>query len=383
MKFDQEKLAEVIEETSKRLAQECVGVVALGSTGTGKSTLVNTFFPDAKAETGFGAPITQDAKWFPEERKKGQILRILDTKGLEEKAYQQTVDAAVAAVRNSNSSKDENDHAHVAWLLIKEGSARVQESHIEVVKQFTELGIPVIAVITRAIERNEEFHAKVRELLPEVKDVVLVNSVPCEIAGTGHTVPVFGMPELYYATSRAMPEDEKSRNALQRSADQTIVPLDDKRDLALKRVKLASAAAATAGATPIPISDAGILMTIQAGMIVSISNAYGMKVDKGSSMALLATVAAPVAATAFGTALVGSLFKFFPGLGTLAGAAITGTVAASITLAIGHLYTQFLHHLCEENGNIPPQTSQITEEFAEFYKEHGSELKETLKLLKK
>ena len=383
MKFDQEKLAEVIEETSKRLAQECVGVVALGSTGTGKSTLVNTFFPDAKAETGFGAPITQDAKWFPEERKKGQILRILDTKGLEEKAYQQTVDAAVAAVRNSNSSKDENDHAHVAWLLIKEGSARVQESHIEVVKQFTELGIPVIAVITRAIERNEEFHAKVRELLPEVKDVVLVNSVPCEIAGTGHTVPVFGMPELYYATSRAMPEDEKSRNAFQRSADQTIVPLDDKRDLALKRVKFASAAAATAGATPIPIADAGILMTIQAAMIVSISNAYGMKVDKGSSMALLAAVAAPVAATAFGTALVGSLFKFFPGLGTLVGAAITGTVAGSITLAIGHLYTQFLHHLCEENGNTPPQTSQITEEFAEFYKEHGSEIKEALKLFKK
>ena len=380
MTFNDEKLAEVIEKGSKALPQECVGVVVLGSTGAGKSTLVNAFFPDAKAKTGFGAPITQDAKWFPEERTGS--LRILDTKGLEEKDYQQTVDAAVAAVRNSNRSKDENDHAHVAWLLVKEGSARVQESHIEVAKRFNEQGIPVIAVITQAIQRNEEFKAAVRKLLPEVKDVVHVNSEPFEVAG--HTVSVFGLPELYYATSRAMPEDKKSRNAFQQSADQTIVPLGDKRALALKRVKYSSGvAAAVGGGNPIPIADAALLIPIQATMIISISNAYGMKVDKESSAALLTAVVAPVAATAVGTALVGSLFKFIPGLGTLVGMAITGAVAGSITFAIGHAYTQFLHYLCEENGNTPPQTSQITEGFAEFYKEHGSEIKEALKLLKK
>ena len=379
MNFSDEKLAEVIEKGSKALPQECVGVVVLGSTGAGKSTLVNAFFPDAKAETGFGAPITQDAKWFPEERTGS--LRILDTKGLEEKDYQQTVDAAVAAVRESNRSKDENDHAHVAWLLVKEGSARVQESHIEVAKRFNEQGIPVIAVITQAIQRNEEFKAAVIKLLPEVKDVVHVNSEPFEVAG--HTIPVFGLPELYFATSRAMPEDRKSRNAFQQSADQTIVPLSDKRALALKRAKYYSAVATTVGATPIPIADAALLIPTQAAMIVSISNAYGMKVDKDSSAALLTAVAAPVAATAAGTALVGSLFKFFPGLGTLVGAVITGAAAGSITLAIGNAYTRFLHYLCEKNGNTPPRTSQITEGFAEFYKEHASEIKDALKLLKK
>ena len=382
MKFDQEKLTEVLEEAKKIRTDECVGVVVLGSTGVGKSTLVNAVFPDAEAETGIGAPVTQGAAWFPEERKNKEKLRILDTKGLEEKDYQQTLGAAMVAVGNSNSSEDENDHAHVAWLLVSEESARVQQSHMDIAKRFDEEGIPVIAVITKAFRRNEEFQTKVRELLPEVKDVVLVNSEPFEVAGT--TVDVFGLPELYYATSRAMPKDGKCRNAFREMADSAIVPLSDKRELARKRVKTASvAAAAIGGANPIPIADAALLIPTQAAMIVSISSAYGMKVDKESSVALLTAVAAPVAATAVGTALVGSLFKLFPGIGTLVGAVITGTVAGSITLAIGNVYMQFLNHLCERNGNTPPQTSQIIEGFSEFYKEHASEIEESLKMLKK
>ena len=381
MNFDQEKLSEVLKEAKKLRTDECVGIVVLGSTGVGKSTLVNAVFPDAKAETGIGGPVTQGAKWFPEERRNKEKLRILDTQGLEEKDYQQTLGAAMVAVGNSNSSEDINDHAHVAWLLVSEDSARVQQSHMDITKRFDEEGIPVIAVITKAFRRSKEFQTKVQELLPEVKDVVLVNSEPFEVADT--TVDVFGLPELYKATSRAMPEDGKCRNAFREMADSAIVPLSEKRALALKRVKTASAAATLVGVTPIPIADATLLIPTQAAMIVSISNAYGMKLDKESSMALLTAVAAPLAATAVGTALVGSLFKFFPGLGTLVGAVITGATAGSITLAIGNAYTQFLHYLCEENGNTSPQTSQVTEGFAEFFKEHDSEIKEALNLLKK
>ena len=377
MKLDQENLAEAIEKGRSILPQECFGVVVLGSTGVGKSTLVNAFFPDAKAETGFGLPITQNAKWFPEERKKDQSLRILDTRGLEEKDYQQTLDAAIAAVKDSNCSEDENDHAHVAWLLIKEGSARVQESHIEIAKRFTEADIPVIAVITQAIQRNEEFQAEVRKLLPEVKDVLLVNSEPFEVVG--HTIDAFGLPELYYATSRAMPEGGKSRNAFQDAADPAIVPLSDKRDLALRRVKFFTGIATGVGAIPIPIADAAILMPTQAAMMLGISRAYGMKVGENSSIALLSAVTTPVVATTAGTAFAGALLKVFPVIGWL----ITGAVAGSITFAIGSVYTKFLHYLYEKNGDFPPQVSQVIEEFPEFYNEHASVIKEALKLLKK
>jgi len=380
MEFDKTTLGKIFDQVKSKLPVECIGVVVLGSTGVGKSTLVNAFFPDAEAKTGYGEPVTQEAEWFPKQRDKDTKFRILDSKGLEEKAYYNTVQALLEAVDEANRSDDRNDHAHVAWLAIKESSGRVQESYKEIAKRFTEVGIPVIVVLTEAIADNQEFKNKVRELLPGVKDVIPVNSIPKETHGGG-LIPAFGLPELFTVTSTVVPE--KSANALLDSADPSIISIEEKRKMAMKRVKVASAAAAAAGATPIPIADAAILVPIQAGMIVSVSSAYGMAVDKESSMALMTAVAAPVAATFVGRALFASILKFIPGLGSLAGALIGGSVASSLTFAIGRVYVEFLHRLCEKNGNAPPQTSQVVDQFAEFYKAHGGAILEALKQLKK
>jgi len=282
-------------------------------------------------------------------------------------------------VDEANSSDNRNDHAHVAWLAIKESSGRVQDSHKEIVKRFTEVGIPVIAVLTEAIADNKEFKNKVGELLPGVKAVIPVNSIQKETRA-GPITP-FGLDKLFAVTSDVVPEE--SASALLDSADPLIVPLDEKRKMAMKRVKWAGGAAAAVGATPIPIADAAILMPIQAGMIVTVSAAYGMAVDKESSMALLAAVAAPVAATFMGQTLFASILKFIPGLGTLAGAVIGGAVASSITLAIGRVYVEFLHGLCDKNGNAPPQTSQVISGFKEFYDKSGAAILEEVRKLKK
>ncbi|MBC6437016.1 MAG: DUF697 domain-containing protein [Rhodobacteraceae bacterium] len=367
----------MLEKAKERLPVECVGVAVLGSTGTGKSTLVNAFFPGAKAKTGYGAPITQEAEWFPKKRDKHTRFRILDTRGFEEKDYEETVEAALEAVDETNESEDRNDHAHIAWLVIKEGSGRVQDSHKDIATRFTEAGIPVIAVLTEAIADDEEFRGEVRKLLPEVKDVIPVNSIP---KGTrAGSIEPFGLDTLYGVTSRSVPP--RSAHALTESADSSLVPIEEKRELAKRRVKWAAAAAAAAGTIPIPIVDAVVLMPIQASMIVSISRAYGMKVDKESSMALVAAIAVPVAATSGGSALTASIMKFVPGAGTLAGSAIGGTTASAITGAIGRVYMMFLHKLCEANGNNPPQTSQVVRQFGEFYKEHGAIIAEALKTI--
>ncbi|MBC6437015.1 MAG: GTPase domain-containing protein [Rhodobacteraceae bacterium] len=220
MELNPKKLEDLLDKSQDKLSVGCVGIAVLGSTGAGKTTLVNAFFPNAKAETGYGAPIIQDAEWFPKKRDKCTRFRILDTRGFEEKDYEETVEAALEAVDETNESEDRNDHAHIAWLVIKEGSGRVQDSHKDIATRFTEAGIPVIAVLTEAIADDEEFRGEVRKLLPEVKDVIRVNSIPKSTrAGT---IESFGLDILFRETLRFVPEEENAI-ALMESADKWIV----------------------------------------------------------------------------------------------------------------------------------------------------------------
>ena len=93
----------------------------------------------------------------------------------------------------------------------------------------------------------------------------------------------------------------------------------------------ASVAAGSVAVSPIPFTDAALLVPIQVGMITALFKAYNQKMVIG---AIRGAVWA-VAATSFGRGIVGNAFKFIPGLGTVAGAAISATTAASVTELIG------------------------------------------------
>ena len=93
----------------------------------------------------------------------------------------------------------------------------------------------------------------------------------------------------------------------------------------------ASVAAGSVAVSPIPFTDAALLVPIQVGMITALFKAYDQKMVIG---AIRGAVWA-VAATSFGRGIVGNAFKFIPGLGTVAGAAISATTAAGVTELIG------------------------------------------------
>lgn len=89
-------------------------------------------------------------------------------------------------------------------------------------------------------------------------------------------------------------------------------------------------AAATA-ASPIPFSDAALLIPIQATMITSLYKANGANISQGFVKGVLkATVISN-----FGKSLAGNLLKFIPGVGTLAGGTINAGVAVGFTEALG------------------------------------------------
>ena len=89
--------------------------------------------------------------------------------------------------------------------------------------------------------------------------------------------------------------------------------------------------AAAAAASPIPFSDAALLIPIQATMITSLYKANGANISQGFVKgALKATMV-----SGLGKSLAGNLLKFIPGVGTLAGGTINAGVAVGFTEALG------------------------------------------------
>ena len=96
-------------------------------------------------------------------------------------------------------------------------------------------------------------------------------------------------------------------------------------------IHTAATAAATTAASPIPFSDAALLIPIQATMITSLYKANGANISQGFVKGVLkATVISN-----FGKSLAGNLLKFIPGVGTIAGGTLNAGVAVAFTEALG------------------------------------------------
>ena len=92
------------------------------------------------------------------------------------------------------------------------------------------------------------------------------------------------------------------------------------KDKAKSIIHSASAAAGSVALSPIPFTDAALLVPIQVGMITSLFKAYDQKMMQGAIRGAVWAVDA---------------FKFVPGLGTVAGATILATTAVGLTEVIG------------------------------------------------
>ncbi len=117
-----------------------------------------------------------------------------------------------------------------------------------------------------------------------------------------------------------------------------------KGNLELKR-KMSHACVATAVATafgegfaPVPFADAAMLVPTQVGMIAGITTIYGYNINKTVLTAFVSSTIGTAGATVLGKNIVSNILKLIPGVGTVAGGAISGTTAGLITTALGEAY---------------------------------------------
>ncbi len=335
-----------------------INILIAGRSGVGKSTLINSVFQQELAETGQGRPITQNTR---EITKEGMPLTIFDTRGLEMSQFKETIAQLEDTVKLKNTDQDSNRHIHVAWLCIQEDGRRVEDAEIELHRMLATY-MPVIAVVTKARSDNG-FKNKVQELLPNTRNVVRVRAIQEEM-DDGHALEPMGLDKLIDLTSEVIPEGKRRALAAAQKAN-----ISYKKDQAHKVVATACTAAFAAGATPIPFSDAAVLAPIQIGMLAAITSVFGLELSKGTLSTLVASAVGVGGATLAGRTIVVNLLKFIPGVGTVAGSAISGATAAALTAALGEAYIAVLAEVFSQNPSATPTGQELGDMLVEKLKQ--------------
>jgi len=318
------------DEQAERIGR--FNLAIFGKTGVGKSTLINAIFGEDIAETGIGEPVTRDSHLYMHH---SGHFGVLDTRGLEIGQDNQLILDDLSAYVRQMRRLELKDQVHVAWYCVRASDRRFEETEADFVRQLDALGLPVLLVLTQVPKVKDRYHPDAVRLAEQIAAMDLpvhdargfmTYAKADEFAG----FEAHGLQDLLDATFQVAPQGVQQALVAAQQID-----FSRKRAEAKRAIDIASTAAAAAGATPIPFTDAAILVPIQLTMMASISHTYDINLDR----AVTASLAATTAATTAGRSLVASLLKFVPGMGSVVGGAINAGVASTLTWSMGQAWT--------------------------------------------
>lgn len=317
-------------------------ILLCGATGVGKSSLVNDVFGKNLAEVGEGIPITRGIRLY-----EGETINLYDSEGYEigkekQNYYREEILSCIDKKKN-DCPNDLNKHIHEVWYCVSAANKRITETDIGIINTIqNQEKIPIAVIFTQVDGVDEEELAALKRT---------IESVAIET------------PYFTYAVTDSDEQREILKEYIQKEAliDWAIKVLPDvlkeglisalagciEQKRALIKTKIIPMYTASAGAvavSPIPFSDAVLLMPIQLGMTVHIFNIYGLSKLKGGITAALESQILAQVGKFLATSIVGNVAKMIPGFGTAIGITVNAAVAVSITLALGFTISQMCYN---------------------------------------
>lgn len=309
-----------------------LNIVIVGKTGVGKSTLVNAVFRENIATTGIGKPVTQHMQKCT---KKSMPITIYDTKGFElgRETQLEIKNELVEKIKEGIHSGDINQAIHCIWYCVNTCSNRLEALEEQWIRDFIEENklyqIPIIVVLTQAFfeDTAQALKKEIEKLNLDVKKVIPV------LAQSKGDIKAYGLDTLIEVMQEVLPEEIIDTLM---SVQQANLALKQKKSQAA--VAAAAVSAMTAGAVPIPFSDAAVLIPIEATMLASITVIFGFDISKSVLTGLVSTIIGTSGTTIAGKMFVSNLFKMIPVIGQITGSVISGSTAAILTTALGEAY---------------------------------------------
>lgn len=123
----------------------------------------------------------------------------------------------------------------------------------------------------------------------------------------------------------------------------------------------AATASATAGAIPIPMSDAIPITAAQIAMVVALGKIFDVAISQSAAKSIVGVGVTQQA----GRAVASNLLKLIPGAGSLIGGAIGASTAAALTEALGWIIADDFFRMSkgEEPENIVEAAGDLKSAF--------------------
>lgn len=326
-------------------SQKVPNILICGQTGVGKSSVVNFIFNDDVALTGTGAPCTKDITLYLNAN-----INIYDSEGYEIGSEKQAhYEQLLFDFLKSHKGLDDKA-VNLVWYAVSGAGKRYTDLDIKLIKRIKDEGFPVCALLTKIDEMDgDQLNDMMSGLQKDLNDadifrLSILSKDNKEIAE--------------YCDWDALIDwsyNHLSDVLRDRFVGSLREGLELKRKHANIAIGLATTAAAAVGASPIPFSDAALLVPIQTAMILRITSLYGIKLADGS----ITSLASSLIMTNLGKAAVGGLLKFIPIVGTIIGGVINASVASVLTGVLGKTLSELCYKQCKDSLEGKPKSFNI------------------------
>lgn len=194
--------------------------------------------------------------------------------------------------------------------------------------------VPVIFVLTQSYSKKDakELMTEIEKENFDIVQIVLVFAENFEI-DEEYIAKVYGLDHLIDIMEQVIPEAVKN----------TLVAVQ-KANIGMKQTKArfivatSATTAATTGTVLIPFSDAALLIPEQVMMLASITAIFGVPMEKAALTSVISATIGTMGTMVLGKTVVSGLLKCIPGVGSVVGGAISGSVVAALTAALGEAY---------------------------------------------